>query len=46
MKNRVNYDRNIENILASNKGEWSSLYSHPKLMNMYYWKDNDNVSRQ
>jgi hypothetical protein len=33
------HDENIERILASNKNGWSSLYSHPKLMGHYYWKD-------
>lgn len=34
-----NHDQNIERILANNKHDWSSLYSHPKLMGQYYWKD-------
>lgn len=33
------HDVNIEKILANNKNDWSSLYSHPKLMGQYYWKD-------
>lgn len=33
------HDANIEKILATNKGNWTSLYSHPKLMGQYYWKD-------
>ena len=33
------HDANIEKILANNKNDWSSLYSHPKLMGQYYWKD-------
>lgn len=33
------HDENIEKILATNKNDWSSLYSHPKLMGQYYWKD-------
>jgi hypothetical protein len=30
----------------TNKGEWGSLYNHPKLMCMYYQKDDMNHSRQ
>ena len=33
------HDQNIEKILANNKHDWTSLYSHPKLMGQYYWKD-------
>ena len=33
------HDANIEKILSTNKNDWSSLYSHPKLMGQYYWKD-------
>ena len=33
------HDQNIERILANPKNDWSSLYSHPKLMGQYYWKD-------
>ena len=44
MKNRQQYDRNIEQILLMNKGEWSSLYQHPKMMQMYYWKDDNNAT--
>jgi hypothetical protein len=29
----------------ANKGEWSSLYQHPKMMQLYYWKDDNNASR-
>lgn len=45
MRNRKTHDRNIEQILLANKGEWSSLYQHPKMMQMYYWKDDNNASR-
>ncbi len=33
------HDANIEKILSNNKHDWTSLYSHPKLMGQYYWKD-------
>ena len=36
MKQRAKHDRNIQNILLTNAGEWGSLYNHPKLMCMYY----------
>ena len=33
------YNKNIGNILANDNHDWSSLYTHPKLMGQYYWKD-------
>ena len=33
------HDMNIERILNNPKNDWTSLYSHPKLMGQYYWKD-------
>ena len=33
------HDEAIQKILANNNFDWSSLYSHPKLMGQYYWKD-------
>jgi len=39
VKGARQHDENIERILTSNQNDWSSLYSHPKLMGQYYWKD-------
>ena len=39
VKGARQHDSNIEKILTSNKNDWSCLYSHPKLMGQYYWKD-------
>jgi hypothetical protein len=33
------HDTNIEKILLQSRAEWTSLYTHPKLMGQYYWKD-------
>ena len=46
LRHRAHHDKNIEQILKSKEVEWNSLYTHPKLMNMYYWKDDANNSRQ
>lgn len=45
MRQRAEHDKKIDQIVADNKHEWSTLYNHPKLMNMYYWKDDQNNSR-
>ena len=39
VKGARQHDNNIEKILSGNTNDWSSLYSHPKLMGQYYWKD-------
>lgn len=43
IKLRKAYDSNIEKILHNSTGEWTSLYTHPKLMGNYFWKDGDTV---
>ena len=40
------HDTNIEKILLQNRAEWTSLYTHPKLMSQYYWKDDKILTRQ
>ena len=40
------HDSNIEKILLGNRAEWTSLYTHPKLMSQYYWKDDQIHTRQ
>lgn len=40
------HDTNIEKILLQNRTEWTSLYTHPKLMSQYYWKDDFVNTRQ
>lgn len=40
------HDSNIEKILLQNRTEWTSLYTHPKLMSQYYWKDDKILTRQ
>jgi hypothetical protein len=33
-------DSQIEEILETSKGmKWETLFTHPKLMSAYYWKD-------
>lgn len=32
-------DRRIDSMLTRNDCEWSTLYSHPKLLQGYYWKE-------
>ena len=35
------FDSKITDILNEPKvrGDWQTLFTHPKLMNQYYWKD-------
>jgi len=32
------HETNIQQIMSEG-GDFSVLYTHPKLMNLYYWKD-------
>ena len=36
----------IEQILSEGRNEWTTLYTHPKLMGHYYWKDDSIHTRE
>lgn len=43
---RTEVNNNISKIIRENQGEWTSLYTHPKLMGHYFWKDDTIVTRR